>query len=341
MLQNVKRFSIMAAHNDHGLAVASEHFNEGAVMIVGCICLSHSPLKDRNRPSAAIEDRFNAALKQAGDFVAEREPELTIVFYPDHLNGFFYKLLPSFCIGIEGVSIGDYGTAAGRIDIPQERAVDLARSVLDAGVDTAISHDMHVDHGGTQPLEWLSDTHPLFKVVPIFVNCASPPLPTFERARALGRAVGDWARNAPERIMIIGSGGLSHDPPVPALATASPEVRQLLVTGGQLDFAQRFKRQSRAHGEGNAMAVGQSSLLPANAEWDRGLMDAFVSGDLSVLDHMSDPDITQTGGRGGHEARAWIAALSALGPNYTATELFYEVVDEWITGMGILQATAA
>lgn len=310
-------------------------------MIAGCICLSHSPLKDRNRPHPAVEDRFTEALNKAVDFVTEQKPDLTIIFYPDHLNGFFYKLLPPFCIGMEGASIGDYGTAAGKLNIPEDRATDLARSVLEAGVDVAVSHNMQVDHGGIQPLEWLSASHPLFNMIPIFVNCAAPPLPTFERARALGRAVGDWARNAPERVMIIGSGGLSHDPPVPALATASPEMRELLVEGGQLDFVQRFRRQSRAHGEGNAMAVGRSNLLPANAAWDRILLDAFVAGDLSVLDHVSDAAISQAGGRGGHEARAWVAALAALGPNYSASELFHEVVDEWITGMGILQATVA
>lgn len=310
-------------------------------MIAGCICLSHSPLKDRNRPRAAVEQRFARAIESAASFVAEQKPDLTVVFYPDHLNGFFYNLLPSFCIGLEGASIGDYGTAAGKLDIPEDRAADLARSVITAGVDAAISHSMKVDHGGVQPLEWLSEKHPLFKMIPIFVNCASPPLPTFERARALGRAVGDWARRAPDRVMIIGSGGLSHDPPVPALASAPPEVRNLLVTGGSLDFAQRFRRQHRAHEEGNAMAVGHSTLLPANAEWDRKLLDAFISGDLSILDDETDTAISQVGGRGGHEARAWIAALAALGPNYSAQELFYEVVDEWITGMGIMQATPA
>jgi 2,3-dihydroxyphenylpropionate 1,2-dioxygenase len=310
-------------------------------MIVGSVCLSHSPLKDKNRPAQATEARFQAALNASAEFVARQKPDLTIIFYPDHLNGFLYQLLPPFCIGVEGASIGDYGTTAGKLDIPEDRANDLVRSVLDAGVDVALSHNMHVDHGGVQPLEWLSSVHPLFRVIPIFVNCAAPPLPTFERVRALGCAVGNWACAAPERILIIGSGGLSHDPPVPSLTTATPEVRSRLVGGGQLDFAQRFTRQSRAHREGNAMAVGQSCLLPANAEWDRRLLDAFLAGNLSVLDQVPDALITQTGGRGGHEARAWIAALAALGPGYLATELFHEVIDEWITGMGILQATAA
>jgi 2,3-dihydroxyphenylpropionate 1,2-dioxygenase len=310
-------------------------------MIVGSVCLSHSPLRDRNRAAPDVEARFEAALEQAAAFVLEREPELTLIFYPDHMNGFFYRLLPPFCVGVEGVSIGDYGTAAGRLDIPDDRAAGLAKWVLASGVDTAVSYDMQVDHGATQPLEWLSARHPLFRAIPIFVNCAAPPLPGFARVRALGRAVGEWARQAPERILIIASGGLSHDPPVPALEGAAPEARSRLIRGGPLDHAQRFARQNRAHGEGAAMASGQSRLLPANPAWDRKLLDAFVSGDLAVLDDTSDEEITAIGGRGGHEARAWIAALAALGPGYAATEVFYETVDEWITGMGILTATAA
>jgi 2,3-dihydroxyphenylpropionate 1,2-dioxygenase len=269
------------------------------------------------------------------------QPDLAVIFYPDHLNGFFYGLMPSFCVGVEGASIGDYGTAAGKLDIPESRAADLARSVLNSGVDIAISHSMQVDHGAVQPLEWLSQSHPLGRVIPIFVNCAAPPLPTYARVRALGEAVGAWARQAPERIMIIGSGGLSHDPPMAELAKATPEARARLISGAPLDHAQRFARQSRAQNEGNGMATGQTSLLPPNVEWDRMLLDAFLAQNLSVLDDWSQQAISEAGGRGGHETRAWIAALAALGPGYAADVRFYEPIDEWITGMGILRATAA
>ncbi len=310
-------------------------------MIVGSVCLSHSPLKDRNRADPAVEARFDASVAQAAAFVEDASPDLAIVFYPDHVNGFFYGMLPSFCIGIAGASIGDYGTAAGALDIPEAQALDLAQSVLDAGVDAAISYSMKVDHGAVQPLEWLSDRHSLARVIPIFVNCAAPPLPTFARARALGAAVGAWAERADERVLIIGSGGLSHDPPVPAMATASSEVRTRLIEGGTLNHAQRHARQHRAHGEGGAMARKQSSLLPANPEWDRMVLDALSAGDLSVLDRASHKAITEAGGRGGHEVRTWVAALAALGPGYAATELFYAAIDEWITGMGIMQAVPA
>jgi 2,3-dihydroxyphenylpropionate 1,2-dioxygenase len=307
-------------------------------MIVGSVCMSHSPLKDRTRPDLEIEARFSSALLSVANFVEDQQPDITIIFYPDHVNGFFYGLLPSFCIGIEGESVGDYGTAAGKLCIAGDRASDLARSVLDAGVDVAISHNMQIDHGAVQPLELLSASHPLKRIIPIFVNCAAPPLPTFARARALGRAVGDWARQAPERILIIGSGGLSHDPPMAELASATPEVRERLIFGSALDHAQRFARQNRAMAEGNAMAAGQSRLLPPNAEWDRKLMDAFLAETLTVLDECTQDDISSVAGRGGHETRTWVAALAALGSGYTAQEIYCEIIDEWITGMGILSA---
>ncbi|WP_193176622.1 3-carboxyethylcatechol 2,3-dioxygenase [Oricola nitratireducens] len=310
-------------------------------MIVGSVCISHSPLMDSGRADPETEKRFFSALRIAEEYVAEAEPDLTVVFYPDHINGFFYELMPSFCVGIEGASIGDFGTAAGKLSIPGDTAMDLARSVLNAGVDAAVSMKIEVDHGAMQPIELLSARHDLSNMIPIFINCAAAPRPTLDRVRALGRAVGDWARERPERVLIIGSGGLSHDPPMPALDGASPEVRKRLIEGGALSHAQRHARQRRALAEGANVAAGTSKLLPLNAAWDRKLMDAFVAGDLRILDESSDEEITATGGRGGHEVRTWIAALAALGQEYRPNELFYEAIDNWITGMGVLTADPA
>ena len=74
----------------------------------------------------------------------------------------------------------------------------------------------------------------------------------------------------------------------------------------------------------------------------RGLEAAIDhAGDLAVLDGTTDAALAATGGRGGHEVRCWIAALAALGPGYAAQTLFYEPVDAWITGMGVLTARPA
>lgn len=310
-------------------------------MIVGSVCMSHSPIMDRNRAAPDAEQRFWSAIEKAADYVAEADPDLVVVFHPDHVNGFFYKLLPSFCIGIEGVSLGDFGTVAGKLDIPENRALSCAEHTLKEGVDVAISYRIDVDHGGVQPIELLSAKVPLTRMIPIFVNCALAPRPTMARVRALGEAVGRWAASCPEKVLIVGSGGLSHDPPIASLATATPEVRQRLIDGGPLTHSSRTARQNNVLGEGPRYAAGQSKLLPLDTGWDKMLLDAFTACDLTALDASDDDTISHTGGRGGHEVRCWIAALAALGQGYSSEVLFYEPIPEWLTGMGIMTATPA
>lgn len=309
-------------------------------MIVGSVCMSHSPLLDKIRAPEETERAFNDALDRVRDKVAALKPDLVVVFYPDHVNGFFYRLMPSFCVGIEGTSIGDYGSAAGQLTVPVPVAEDLAQFIVNQGVDTAVSYKMAVDHGAVQPLELLSERHEMPPFIPIFVNSAAAPRPTFDRVRALGRAVGRWAAGRPERILVIGSGGLSHDPPVPALATASPQVREQLIEGREMTFQQRFARSNRVLGEGVKMMQGKSELLALDPGWDRGLLDAFLAGDLTKLDHTPDDVLTKTGGRGGHEVRTWFAALACLreAGEYEGTVDYYEPVDAWLTGMGIFSA---
>ena len=237
--------------------------------------------------------------------------------------------------------MGDFGTAAGKLDIPESRALSCAEHTLKEGVDVAISYRMNLDHGGIQPIELLSAKIPLMRMIPVFVNCALAPRPTMARVRALGAAVGRWAAACPERVLILGSGGLSHDPPIPSLATATPEVRQRLIDGGALPHSARMTRQNNVMGEGPRYAAGQSKLLPLDIGWDKMLLDAFTAGDLTALDASDDDAITHTGGRGGHEVRCWIAALAALGEGYSSEILFYEPIPEWLTGMGIMTATPA
>ncbi|MET3354320.1 UNVERIFIED_ORG: 2,3-dihydroxyphenylpropionate 1,2-dioxygenase [Xanthobacter viscosus] len=313
-------------------------------MIVGAICMSHSPLLDKVRAPAETEAAFNEALERVRDKVFALKPDLAVVFYPDHLNGFFYDLLPAFCVGIEGYSVGDYGSSAGRLTVPVPLAEELVRSIIHDGVDTALSYKIVVDHGAVQPLELLAIGHDLPPFIPVFINSAAAPRPTFRRVRAMGEAVGRWAARRPERVLLIGSGGLSHDPPIPAFAGAAPELRNMLINGiGNITFEQRFARTSKVVGEGVKVQMGLSNLRPPNPEWDRMLLDAFVSAKLDVLDESDDDELTDICGRGGHEIRTWVATLAALSSQgeYQATVDFYQPVEVWLTGMGVMTAIPA
>lgn len=310
-------------------------------MITGAICISHSPLMDRKRAPADVEQRFSEALGVANRVAAEMKPDLTVLFFPDHLNGFFYNLLPSFCVGVQGESIGDYGTVPGRLDIPETAAMDCAAFCIKAGIEVGISYQMKIDHGGAQPVELLSSSFPLTRMIPIFINCVAAPRPSFGRARSLGQAVGQWACSRPERILFLGSGGLAHDPPLPTLANANPQVKERLTNGSTPSYSERVGRQNQVF----QLDYRKPSvpIRPLNPDWDRNILAAFTRGDLDCLDSAEDDAITDVAGSGAHELRSWIAALAAAASvEHTENQvLFYEPVQEWITGMGIMTAFPA
>src|SRR6202044_2519276 len=150
--------------------------------------MSHSPLLNLPGPSQDLLDDIDTALTPARQFVEDFDPEIVVIFAPDHYNGFFYKLMPPFCIGTEAQGVGDYGTHKGPLDVPEATAVACAKAVLSAGVDIAISANMDVDHGTVQPLEKLFGRATARPVIPIFINSVATPLGPLHRCRTLGAA---------------------------------------------------------------------------------------------------------------------------------------------------------
>src|SRR6478609_8483203 len=113
-------------------------------MPLALCCMSHSPLLNLPGPSEELLDDINAQLADTRAFVADFDPELVVIFSPDHYNGFFYRLMPPFCIGTAAHGVGDYGTHAGPLNVPADVATDCARAVLESGVDVALSASMDV-----------------------------------------------------------------------------------------------------------------------------------------------------------------------------------------------------
>src|SRR3546814_17496995 len=74
-------------------------------MPVQLICTSHSPLigyADSGMPSPSCAEAFYGLMSSLAEQVAAFDPELVLVFAPDHFNGFYYEVMPPFCIGAEG-----------------------------------------------------------------------------------------------------------------------------------------------------------------------------------------------------------------------------------------------
>lgn len=304
-------------------------------------CMSHSPLVGHVDPAPEVLAEVDAVVSAARQRIARFAPELVILFAPDHYNGFFYDLMPSFCIGTAAHAIGDYGSAAGPLNVPKELAEACAAAVLEAGVDAAVSYRMQVDHGFAQPLELLLGGLERCPVIPVFVNAVAAPLPSFQRARLLGEAIGRFARSLDKRVLLLASGGLSHQPPVPELAKVDARMAERLLGGGRnLPADEREARQQRVIAAARGFVEDPRSLHPLNPEWDRAFMDILSECRLAELDRLSNDDLSRLAGRSTHEVKTWVAAfaaLSAFGP-YQAGEPYYRPIPEWIAGFGALSA---
>src|SRR3954451_22040379 len=197
------------------------------------VCTSHSPLMNYVEPGPGVRAEVDRAFDEARRFIVDFDPELVVIFGPDHYNGIFYDMLPPFCVGAAANSIGDYDSPAGDLNVDRSVAYAITEGVLAADIDVALSEALYVDHGFAQPLELLLGGLTRVPAVPIFINSVAEPLGPPKRARLLGDAVGRALCTLDRRILFVGSGGLSHDPPAPRMSTASPEVVRRLVGGSR------------------------------------------------------------------------------------------------------------
>ncbi|MPW05322.1 3-carboxyethylcatechol 2,3-dioxygenase [Paraburkholderia sp. CNPSo 3155] len=304
-------------------------------------CLSHTPLHGYFDPSPDVVmevERVNAASRER---VRAFDPELVVVFAPDHYNGFFYDMMPPFCIGAAATAIGDYKSLAGELPIDADLAKRMADSVLAAEVDVSISYRMLVDHGAAQALEQVTGGLDSYPVVPVFINSVAPPMATLKRSRLLGKAIGEFLKQTGKRVLILGSGGISHEPPVPELAGASLEIAERLIhTGRNLTPEQRNARQERVINAAKAFTAGDAPNMRAlNPEWDLAFLNRLQN-DLMAVDRMSNEEITRDGGKSAHEIRTWVAAFGALSAfgAYEAQLDFYQPIPEWIAGFACMHA---
>jgi 2,3-dihydroxyphenylpropionate 1,2-dioxygenase len=248
--------------------------------------------------------------------------------------------MPPFCLGTEATSVGDFGSMGGPLSVDAAAGRHLAQGALDRGIDLTVSARMKVDHGFVQPLEVLFDGIHNVPVVPVFVNSVAMPLVAMRRIRALGEAIGMAAAELNRRILFVGSGGLSHDPPVPVLEGAPPRVAEALIDGPAPSPEQRARAEDRVVHAGRDYAAGSTTMVPINPAWDNLVLDTIAAKRLSDVDSWSVEWMGAEGGGSGHEVRTWIAAfasLSAFGP-FEVMARFYEPIPEWIAGFAVMTA---
>lgn len=301
--------------------------------------MSHSPLMGLNPVAAEVEADLQAAVAAAREQVLAFDPELVVLIGPDHYNGFFNELMPPFCIGTQAYAVGDYLTPEGALAVDADAALALATRLMDEDFDLAVSRRMQVDHGFSQSLQMIWGGLATPPVVPIFMNAvAQPGIPRLRRCRALGAAIGRFLDGLPRRTLLLGSGGLSHEPPVPTLAHPDAAVRERITIKREPTQAERDLKTRKVMAAGVALAADDGTIKPLNPAWDQRWMDLLASGDLDTLVRDSEDSIERQAGLSAHESKTWLVARAAL-PESRALPCplrYYRAIPEYIAGYGLM-----
>ncbi len=301
------------------------------------------------RAKAPAEEGEILAYYQASiDAIGEFDPELVIVFATDHFAGFFYSLMPSYCIGAKATAVDDVGGFAGDLDVPGDLSVEMVQHLRDCGFDPALSRQMKVDHAFSQPLHRLLGELDARPVIPVFIDAMSEPLLRFGRSRALGKAIGSFAASTGKRVLFLGSGGLSHHPTryYPLMGEANSEIYGWQLDGergGTMTEQHWLRRLREMHEEGAVMLTdGRRTRedICLNPEFDAWVIDKLSAGDYAALDVLDPGETVKQAGIGSMELHAWVAACAAheAAGGAKPDKSFYAPALEYGIGYGMMTA---
>jgi 2,3-dihydroxyphenylpropionate 1,2-dioxygenase len=183
--------------------------------------VSHGPgITGRaERADKALKESFYESFYRLGSELADSRPDALIVVAAEHFANFFMDNMPAYAVGM-----ADH--YEGPIEDPDWLGIKPVRIPGDAGLsqriieglldtfDVAYAQEWKFDHGIMVPLHFLTPQFDL-PVVPVNINCQGPPLTPLTRAYDFGRTLRAVCDALPQRLAIVGTGGISHWPATP------------------------------------------------------------------------------------------------------------------------------
>jgi 2,3-dihydroxyphenylpropionate 1,2-dioxygenase len=169
--------------------------------------------------NVAKRDEFYAYLDAQRQQIEDAGTEALVVIAAEHFGNFFMNNMPAYCMGIgekyEGPIEDPDWIKIAKTTIPGAPNLGerLVREVMKT-VDTAFAEEWKFDHGIMVPLNFLTPNYDL-PIIPVNINCQGPPLTPLHRAWAFGEALRRACDSVPEKIAVVGTGGISHWPATP------------------------------------------------------------------------------------------------------------------------------
>lgn len=316
--------------------------------IVCGIGMSHAPgiLGWPDAPSEPMRERIAHAVGELRDYLNERKPDVLIAFLDDHFDNLFRNLMPILAIGIADAHTGPAPQYLDMLKIDKVSEVpsrsDLAERLLEglvhAGFDVARMG--RVDYGNNLmvPLELIRPQLDI-PVIPIFINVFTRPIARIQRIYALGQEIRRLLADGPERVGFIGTGGLSHWPPIWNELSDPDDVMLRRMKRFQTDGLSVLEDDPGLWSDVGRyeidMAAKNAQRL-VNEEWDRQFLSLLEKGDRDGILSMTFESVEEDAGHGGHEILNWVALMGAM-DGAPAEVVGYEPVLEWICGMAFVR----
>lgn len=190
--------------------------------VVAAMALTHSPGLTGWFDRAPEEQRREArrALDEMRERLRAARPDVIVLFSNDHLLNWPINNTPEYTVGIGAEHVGpadwyDEWLALEKYRIPGHPAI--ARYLVNEGARRRLAfaylREMQFDDGVSVPMHYLNPDGAI-PLVPVTMNCTVPPIPTPERAYQVGTTLREMLLAYPgsERVAVIATGGLSHEP---------------------------------------------------------------------------------------------------------------------------------
>ncbi len=191
--------------------------------IVAAMAATHAPgltgWFDQAPPSdREVVTRGYGALRRR---LENARPDVLLMLSNDHLLNWPINHMPDYTVGIGEEHLGPADWFDEWLALPKYRVAGhpgLARTIVREGSRHgfmfAFLRTLELDDGISVPLHYLTPAMQV-PVVPITLNCTVPPIPSSAEAYRLGQALRDivlrrWT--GPERVAVVATGGLSHEP---------------------------------------------------------------------------------------------------------------------------------